>query len=109
MTTWLRTPYDWPRIILARDEPATAAAATDFNAALERGAFTGLRVAVEELGPDGTIAAIERSGLRGRGGAGFPAGAKWRQAASTPAAATPASVDGMARTVTPDTGAASNR
>ena len=31
-----------------------------------------------ELGPAATIAAITASGLRGRGGAGFPAGIKWR-------------------------------
>ncbi|MEJ7723925.1 MAG: NADH-ubiquinone oxidoreductase-F iron-sulfur binding region domain-containing protein [Ilumatobacteraceae bacterium] len=30
-----------------------------------------------ELGQDGTIAEIERSGLRGRGGGGFPTGRKW--------------------------------
>jgi NADH:ubiquinone oxidoreductase subunit F (NADH-binding) len=30
-----------------------------------------------ELGPDGVVDAITSSGLRGRGGAGFPAGRKW--------------------------------
>src|SRR4051812_11405257 len=31
-----------------------------------------------ELGPEATIAEVERSGLRGRGGGGFPTGRKWR-------------------------------
>jgi NADH:ubiquinone oxidoreductase subunit F (NADH-binding) len=31
----------------------------------------------EELGPRGTLEEITRSGLRGRGGAGFPTGRKW--------------------------------
>ncbi|MCP5067111.1 MAG: NADH-quinone oxidoreductase subunit F [bacterium] len=31
----------------------------------------------ESLGPEGVIAAIEESGLQGRGGAGFPAHLKW--------------------------------
>ena len=31
-----------------------------------------------ELGPDATIAELERAGLRGRGGAGFPIGTKWK-------------------------------
>src|SRR4051794_15583559 len=30
------------------------------------------------LGPEGTIAEVERSGLRGRGGGGFSTGRKWR-------------------------------
>jgi len=31
-----------------------------------------------EIGPEETIAMIEHSRLRGRGGAGFPTGIKWR-------------------------------
>jgi NADH:ubiquinone oxidoreductase subunit F (NADH-binding) len=31
-----------------------------------------------ELGPDGVLDALDAAGLRGRGGAGFPAGRKWR-------------------------------
>lgn len=31
----------------------------------------------QELGPSGTIEEVGRSGLRGRGGGGFPTGRKW--------------------------------
>ncbi len=34
-------------------------------------------VRARELGPDGVAETIDRSGLRGRGGAGFPTGRKW--------------------------------
>jgi NADH-quinone oxidoreductase subunit F len=44
---------------------------------LTSGGGAGLARA-RELGPDGTIAELERAGLRGRGGAGFPIGTKWR-------------------------------
>ncbi|WP_298194881.1 NADH-ubiquinone oxidoreductase-F iron-sulfur binding region domain-containing protein [Novosphingobium sp.] len=40
------------------------------------GGWAGLKRA-RELGPDATIAEVTTSGLRGRGGAGFPAGIKW--------------------------------
>ncbi|TAJ41961.1 MAG: NADH-quinone oxidoreductase subunit NuoF [Reyranella sp.] len=38
-----------------------------------------------ELGPAGTIEEVAASGLRGRGGAGFPAGIKWKTAADAAA------------------------
>jgi formate dehydrogenase iron-sulfur subunit len=38
-----------------------------------------------ELGPEGTIAQVMESGLRGRGGAGFPAAIKWTTVAKAPA------------------------
>jgi len=82
MPTLLRTPREWPRILLAR---AAAADPTDLDAATRDGAFEALRRVVRELGSPATIAAIAESGLRGRGGAGFPAADKWRTAASTPA------------------------
>ena len=78
----LTTPAEWPTILLGR---ADAADPTDLDAATRAGAFDGLRTAIRDLGPTGVIATIAASGLRGRGGAGFPTGEKWRAAASTEA------------------------
>ncbi|WP_337185146.1 NADH-ubiquinone oxidoreductase-F iron-sulfur binding region domain-containing protein [Phenylobacterium sp.] len=39
-----------------------------------------------DLGADGVIAAIQASGLRGRGGAGFPVGVKWKTVRDAPGA-----------------------
>lgn len=41
------------------------------------GGGSGLETALR-LGPDGVLDDVELSGLRGRGGAGFPVGTKWR-------------------------------
>ena len=82
MTEILKTPAKWPTILLGRMH---AKDPTDLDAAVAAGAFTGLRRAIRDLGPTAVIATIAESGLRGRGGAGFPAGDKWRTAASTDA------------------------
>ena len=86
MTTILRTPKDWPAILLPAGAARDAAGdPLDLDAARERGSFVGLRRSLHDLGATGTIATIAASGLRGRGGAGFPTGEKWRAAAGVPA------------------------
>jgi len=49
-----------------------------------QGGYRGLKRALT-LGPEGTVEEIVQSGLRGRGGAGFPTGIKWRTVAQTEA------------------------
>ena len=46
-------------------------------------AEAGLHAALA-LDPPGVIAAVKASGIKGRGGAGFPAGVKWELAANAP-------------------------
>ena len=45
-----------------------------------------------QVGPSALIEAVEASGLRGRGGGGFPAGTKWRTVAENQQGAAPATV-----------------
>ena len=49
----------------------------DIDEYLRYEGFKGLEKAVNELDAEGVISEIERSGLRGRGGAGFPTHLKW--------------------------------
>ena len=51
---------------------------TDIRAYIVNGGYAGLAKAVTSMTPEGIIATVEKSGLRGRGGGGFPAGKKWR-------------------------------
>ncbi|MFD0744508.1 formate dehydrogenase beta subunit [Phytohabitans flavus] len=50
---------------------------------LAHGGMAGLRRALARSGGD-VVAEVTESGLRGRGGAGFPAGIKWKTVADTP-------------------------
>jgi NADH:ubiquinone oxidoreductase subunit F (NADH-binding) len=51
---------------------------------LERDGFKGLEKARRQMTPEEVINEIKTSGLRGRGGAGFPCGLKWEGARSSP-------------------------
>ena len=46
--------------------------------AIAAGAYRALVKVLEQNNPDAVIEEIEKSGLRGRGGGGFPTGRKWR-------------------------------
>jgi NADH:ubiquinone oxidoreductase subunit F (NADH-binding) len=58
---------------------------------LDMGGGRGL-VAARKLGPSAVVDEVEASGLRGRGGAGFPTGVKWRTVAELEAAVLPTTV-----------------
>ena len=70
------------RLVFARCGVIDRLSLDDYRA---HGGWRGLERAIA-LGPDATTEEVVRSGLRGRGGAGFPTGIKWRTAAQAKAA-----------------------
>ncbi len=55
----------------------------DLNEYIKQDGFQALKKCLNQLSPDEIIADIATSGLRGRGGAGFPTGEKWKSVRST--------------------------
>jgi NADH:ubiquinone oxidoreductase subunit F (NADH-binding) len=57
----------------------------DINTHLIHGGFKAWEKARNEMTPEAVVAEIKASGLKGRGGAGFPCGLKWELARKEPA------------------------
>ncbi len=56
----------------------------DINEYIATGGYSSLAKVVTEMTPEAVIDEVERAGLRGRGGGGFPTGKKWRICRSQP-------------------------
>ena len=48
-----------------------------FEAYRREGGYRSVEKALKEMSPEAIVEEVKKSGLRGRGGAGFPAGMKW--------------------------------
>jgi formate dehydrogenase iron-sulfur subunit len=69
------------RLVFARCGVTDPLSLDDYR---RQGGFAGMTRALS-IGPEATVEEVLASGLRGRGGAGFPTGIKWRTVAGTPA------------------------
>ena len=55
-----------------------------FNTYRKNGGYRSVEKALKTLSPENVVDEVKKSGLRGRGGAGFPAGLKWSFIDKTP-------------------------
>ena len=69
------------RIALAQNGVIDPARIEDY---IEAGGYASLAKALSTMTPEEVLLEVERSGLRGRGGGGFPTGRKWRSCRDAP-------------------------
>src|SRR6266540_4986679 len=65
---------DYKPILLPHPGRTTPVSLEEYR---QKGGYRGWEKALREMSPDDVIEEVKASGLRGRGGAGFPCGAKW--------------------------------
>ena len=73
------------RVLSEKQQPAAEPpwlSTLDDPVLLRRGDYSGLRRAREQMSPAELLAEVKAAVIRGRGGAGFPAGPKWEFAAA---------------------------
>jgi len=64
------------RVILAQNQITDPC---DLSEYIANGGYSALAKALSSMSPEGIVQEIKRSGLRGRGGGGYPTGRKWEQ------------------------------
>ena len=67
------------RIVLENCDRFDALSLSEY---LASGGFQALKKALFDMQPEDVVEEIDKSGLRGRGGGGFPTGRKWKQVSS---------------------------
>ena len=63
------------RLVLGMNDRINPARIEDY---IREGGYAGLARALFDMSPDDVVDEVQRSGLRGRGGGGFPTGQKWK-------------------------------
>jgi len=80
-------PTDWPFFVKQKKIVLADSGTVDpekLESYVARGGYTALGHALREMTPEEVCEEIARSGIRGRGGAGYPSGLKWHMVRKAP-------------------------